>query len=48
MVNETGIVYSTMLLGKSRVVPEKFISIPKLELNATALSVKIKSLSGRN
>lgn len=41
MVNEIGRVYCSLLQGKSRDVPEKFISIPRLELNAAVLSVKI-------
>ena len=33
-----------MLLGKYRVVPKKFISIPRLELTTALLSVKIACL----
>ena len=33
-----------MLLGKSRVVPKKLISIPRLELTAVVLSVKMTCL----
>ena len=44
MVNETGRVHCSLLLGKSRVVPKKFISIPRLELNAAVLSVKMTCL----
>ena len=44
MVNETGRVHCSLLLGKSRVVPKKFISMPRLELNAVVLSVKIACL----
>ena len=33
-----------MLLGKSRVVPKKLISIPRLELTAVVLSVKMSCL----
>ena len=32
------------LLGKSRVVAKKFVSMPRLELNATVLSVKMTCL----
>ena len=44
MVNEIGRVYCSLLQGKSRDVPEKFISIPRLELNAVVLSIKIACL----
>ena len=44
MVNETDRVHCSLLLGKSRVVPKKFISMPRLELNAVVLSVKIACL----
>ena len=41
MVNEVGRVHCSLLLGKSRVAPQKFISMPRLELNAAFLSVKM-------
>ena len=44
MVNETGWVHCRLLLGKSRVVAKRFISIPRLELNAAVLSVKMECL----
>ena len=44
MVNETGRVYCSLLLGKLRVVPKKFMSMPWLELNAAVLSVKMACL----
>lgn len=44
MVNEIGRVYCSLLQGKSRDVPEKFISVPRLELNAVVLSIKIACL----
>ena len=44
MANEIGRVYCSLLQGKSRDVPEKFISIPRLELNAVVLSIKIACL----
>ena len=44
MVDEKDRVHCSLLLGKSRVVPKKFISIPRLELNAAVLSVKMACL----
>ena len=44
MVDEKDRVHCSLLLGKSRVVPKKFISIPRLELNAAVLSVKVACL----
>lgn len=41
IVNEKGRVHCSLLLEKSKIVPEKFISILRLELNAPVLSVKI-------
>ena len=37
-------VHCSLLLEKSRVVPKKFISMPRLELNVTVLSVKMACL----
>ena len=44
IANEIGRVHCSLLPGKSRVVPKNFISIPRLELNAAALSVKMACL----
>ena len=33
-----------MLIGKARVVPKKFVSIPRLKLTSATLSVKVASL----
>ena len=44
MVDEKDRVHCSLLLGKSRVVPKKFISIPRLELHAAVLSVKMVCL----
>ena len=44
MVNKIGRVHCSLLLGKSRVVTQKFISFPRLELNAAVLSVKMACL----
>ena len=41
LVNERAQIHCFLLIGKSRVTPLKFISIPRLKLTAGALSVKI-------
>ena len=40
MADEEGQIHCSLLLGKSRVVPKKLVSIPRLELTAAVLSVK--------
>ena len=44
MVDKEGQIHCSLLLGKSRVVPKKFVSIPRLELTAAVLSVKMACL----
>ena len=44
MVNSNGDIHCTLLIGKSCVTPLKFVSIPRLELTAAVLSVKISKL----
>ncbi|XP_053403186.1 uncharacterized protein LOC128558291 [Mercenaria mercenaria] len=44
LVNDVGQVHCALLMGKSRVVPLRPITIPRLELTAAVLSVKISSL----
>ena len=44
MVSETGGVYCSLLLGKLRGVPKKFTLMPRLELTAAVLSVKMACL----
>ena len=47
MVNNDNRVHCSLLLVKSRVVSKKFISIPRLELTAALLSVKMACLLKR-
>ena len=44
LLNESGQVHCTLLIGKSRVAPFKFVSIPKLQLTAATVSVISKML----
>ena len=44
LVNDTAQIHCSLLIGKSRDTPLKFISIPRLELTAAALSVKISKI----
>ena len=44
MVDEEGRIHCGLLLGKSRVNPKKFVLIPRLELTAAVLSVKMTCL----
>ena len=41
LVNDEGKIHYTLLVGKSRVTPNKFLSIGRLELTAAVLSVKM-------
>ena len=43
-VNKDGLIHCSLLLGKSRVSPNKFMSIPRLELTTAVLSVKVTCL----
>ena len=44
MINENGDVHSCLIFGKSRVALVKYVSIPRLELTAAILSVKLSDM----
>ena len=44
LVNDEGKIHCILLVGESRVIPKKFLSIPRLELTAAVLSVKMACL----
>jgi len=47
LVNKDGSIHTSLLLAKSRVTPRKFISIPRLELQAAVLSVQLDNVLRR-
>ena len=44
LVNDEGKIHCSLLVGKSRVTPDNFLPIPKLELTTAVLSVKMTCL----
>ena len=47
IVDEKGCVKCSLVMAKSRVPPTKFVSIPRLELTAAALSIKVSTMLRR-
>ena len=47
IVDETGRIHCCLVIGKSRVAPLKYITMPRMELVAATLSVKISALLKR-
>ena len=47
IVDDKGCVKCSLVMAKSRVPPTKFVSIPRLELTAAALSMKVSSMLRR-
>ena len=47
LISEDNQIHCSLLIGKSRVIPTKYVSIPKLELTAATLSIKISQLTRR-
>ena len=44
MISKKGQIHCCLLLGKAKVIPKKFGCIPRLELTAATLLVKVASL----
>ena len=44
IVDDKGVIYCSFILGKSRVTPLKVVSIPRLELTAAVVAVKLNCL----
>ena len=47
MVNCVGAIHCNFIMGKARVTPKKFVSIPRLELVAVTLAIKMANFLGK-
>ena len=47
LVSEDNQIHCSLLIGKSRVTPAKYVSIPRLGLAATTLSIEMSQLIKR-
>ena len=47
LISEDNQIHCSLLIGKSRVIPTKYVSIPRLELTAATLSIKTSRLTRR-
>ena len=47
LVSEDNQIHCTLLIGKSKVTPAKYVSIPRLELAAATMSIKMSQLIKR-
>ena len=47
LINKFGTIHCSLLIGKSAVSPTKYVSIPRLELTAATLSIKMPKLIKR-
>ena len=47
MINENGDAHCCLIFGKSRIAPAEYVAIPRLELTAATLSVKVSDLLRR-
>ena len=47
LVSEDNQIHCSLLIGKSRVTPAKYVSIPRLELTAATLSIKMSQMIKR-
>ena len=47
MIKKKGDVHCCLIFGKSRVAPVKYVSIPRLELTAATITVKVSDMLRR-